>query len=236
MTDTGAAETILTGRFLDRPNRFVIHVELNDGEPVKAFCPNTSRLIGLLDEQPELLLETNHDPDRKTDYTVRCIKDRGHWVGIEAARANDLFEDYLRDDPVSPFSTWTEWEREVTYEESQFDFRGVERDGTIHWTEVKSLSSRGADNRSAFFSGTPSKRGWRHLGELESAVETGGNAHCVFVVQRSDVVQLAPGEPTHPVWIKAIRSAENGGVSLHGFRCEWTGHDWQIQAPIPVIV
>lgn len=222
---------------IDRPNRFVMTVRLHeDEEMVEAYCPNTSRLIGLIENNPEVLLTRNSQSNRKTDYTVRCIKDRGHWVGIEASRANDLFDRYLKEDPIPPFSDWTEWTREVPFQDSQLDFRGITGDGDQHWVEVKSLSSRGRNNRSAFFSGTPSKRGWRHLGELEDAVQKDDRAHCVFVIQREDVVQLGPGEPTHPEWYRAIQSAHDNGVSIRAFRCERRNGCWSIKDPIPVIL
>lgn len=228
---------MIEGRFVERPNRFLINAKRKDtGHVVTAFCPNTSRLIGLIDGTPDLLLTSNNDPERKTDYTVRCIKDRGQWVGIEASLANDLFERYLENVSTPPFQSWTNWKREVTFEESQFDFKGQRTDGLTHWVEVKSLSSRGQHNRSAFFSGTPSKRGWRHLDELAETIERGNRASCVFVVQRADVVQVAPGKPTHPGWYQSLRTARERGVGIHAYRCDFGNRKWTIQDPIPVIL
>jgi sugar fermentation stimulation protein A len=236
MTEVEAPNKI-TATFIERPNRFVIRAERHDtGEAIEAFCPNTSRLIGLLEDDPDLWLTRNDDPNRKTDYTVRRIRDRDHWVGIEAARANEFFHHFLTENPVTPFTDWVNWEREVEYGDSQLDFRGVDRDDRRHWTEVKSLSSRGKDNQSAFFSGTPSKRGWRHLRELSDAVQAGDRAHCVFVVQRPDVVQLAPGAPTHEKWYRHLRDARDRGVAIHAFRCHFQASRLPRLDPIPVIL
>lgn len=224
--------------FEKRPNRFVIKAKLcGQDRVIDAYCPNTSRLIGLLDGSPRLLLTKNDRSDRKTNFTVRCIEDRGHWVGIQASKANDLLEQFLESDPIPPFDDWTSWSREVTWGSSQFDFRGETQRSDNHWVEVKSLSSRGRSNRSAFFSGTPSKRGWRHLKELGDIVEHEvQRASCVFVVQRSDVVQLASGEPTHPDWYEAIKGAHDRGVGIYAFRCARNDGRWHIRDPIPVIV
>lgn len=219
------------GFYRERLNRFVMRVDLEGSETVRAFCPNTSRLIGLLESGVEVLLTQNDDPDRKTDYTIRAFRDNGVWVGIEAVRANELFDEYLRESADSRFGTYSDWEREVFLHESQIDFcrRAPEGD---HWVEVKSLSSR-ADDGDAFYSGTPSKRGYRHLDDLSRAVGDGDRSTCVFVIQRNDVEGLSPASVTQADWLNALRSAREAGVSILAFRCAFDGSGWTIEREIP---
>lgn len=219
------------GRFHERLNRFVMVVETGDGSLVEAFCPNTSRLIGLLEGTPEVLLTHNEDPARKTAYTVRAIRDNDHWVGIDAARANDIFEAHLTEPATGPFAEWRHWEREVTHDESQFDFCRTVNDRR-EWVEVKSLSSRTSQGN-AFYSGTPSKRGYRHLEHLGDLAEAGDDAWCVFVIQRLDVQAVVPAEVTQPQWIQSLRAANDRGVEILAYRCRFDGNDWRIDARIP---
>lgn len=219
------------GRFRERLNRFVMRVETETGSHVRCFCPNTSRLIGLLEDRPRVLITENQDPDRKTDFTVRAFQDNDTWVGIEAFRANELFEAYLQRES-GVFNDWVSWEREVTHENSQLDFCGLKSRDEREWVEVKSLSSRTSSGR-AFYSGTPSKRGYRHLKHLGDLVESGDDARCVFVVQRSDVEALVPAEVSEPGWIRALRKAERRGVAILAFRCAFDGCNWSITDRIP---
>lgn len=239
MTDSVSFETtnldnrFRVGFYRRRLNRFVMVVELEDGSEIEAFCPNTSRLIGLLDDGVAVLLTRNNDPDRKTNFTVRAFRDHDTWVGIEAVRANELFEEYLeRGDEKEHYGPHSEWEREVTLHDSQLDFRRTWSAERSHWVEVKSLSSR-ASAGDAFYSGTPSKRGYRHLEDLSKAVLGGDRADCVFVVQRDDVAGLSPAEVTEEDWLEALRSAKEAGVGIRAYRCRFDGSDWTIADRIP---
>lgn len=226
---------VITGEYEKRLNRFVMRVQLPEtGETVMAYCPNTSRLIGLLEPGTRVGMTRNHDPNRKTNYTVRRMRNNGVWVGIEASRANDLFERHLESCPDPPFDQWQNWSREVRFESSQIDFRAAPQ-GAPHWVEVKSLSSRQADPRGdfAFYSGTPSRRASRHLEHLGELSGRGDRTHCVFVVQRPDVVALRPGSPTDPGWLQSLRRARDRGVEIQGFRCSWSDDGLEITDSIP---
>ncbi|MFB6347531.1 MAG: DNA/RNA nuclease SfsA [bacterium] len=221
----------LTGYYRDRLNRFVMEIELSDGDRVRAFCPNTSRLIGLLKDGAEVLLTENDDPERKTNFTVKGFRNNDTWVGIEAIRANELFDEYLSQTSEDRFGAYSEWDREVPLYDSQIDFcRRL--DERSHWIEVKSLSSR-SESGEAFYSGTTSERGYRHLADLSRAVEEGDRADCVFVVQRSDVEGLSPAAVTQEDWLHALRSADEAGVNILAFRCVFDGNTWRIEDSIP---
>lgn len=209
------------GTLVDRPNRFVMTVDFPDGPRVRAYCPNTSRLIGLFEPGRKAWVVPNDDPDRKTDYTVTRIRDHGVWVGIVARRANELFAEYLARDPRGPYDEWCEWRREVALGSSQVDFLGRGGDGRPHWVEVKSLSSASSsgEDRFAFYSGTPSRRAYRHLDELAGAVEAGHRAACVFVVQRPDVGSIRPDARTEENWLESLRHAQRRGVRVEGLGC-----------------
>lgn len=209
------------GTLVDRPNRFVMRVDFRDGARVRAYCPNTSRLIGLCEPGRQAWVIPNEDPDRTTDYTVTRLRDGGVWVGIVARRANELFSDFLSRDPGEGYAGWSEWRREVSLGSSQFDFLGRTGDGRPHWVEVKSLSSAFSpdEGRFAFYSGTPSRRAYRHLDELAAAAEAGHRASCVFVVQRPDVEAIHPGPRTEEDWLESLRDARRRGVRIEGLGC-----------------
>lgn len=220
---TSSGLTPRVGTLVDRPNRFVMRVDLPDGSRVRAYCPNTSRLVELFEPGRKAWVVPNRDPSRKTDHTVTRLRDGGVWVGIVARRANTLFARYLSRERREHYAGWEGWCREVPLGASQIDFLGRGGDGRPHWVEVKSLSSASSRDgrRFAFYSGTPSRRGYRHLAELGRAVDAGHRASCVFVVQRPDVREIRPGRHTEPGWLESLRAARSRGVTVRGFRCRW---------------
>ncbi len=225
----------IKAKLLARPNRFVMLCQLESGQTVRAHCPNSSRLIGLLEDKPELLLCPSNIPTRKTDYTVEAIKNNSIWVGIYAARANDIFERYLQDSPEWPFSTWQSWRRERQLGSSRIDFCGQLPTSEKHRVEIKSLSSRWKDG-TAFYSGTPSARGCRHLAELGQLVAKGVRASCIFVIQRSDVTALKPAPVTDPGWLSALRRARNLGVDIRAFNCLREEKGWKLSSQLEVVL
>ena len=58
-------DRIVEGRFIQRPNRFIAHVELN-GERVVCHVKNTGRCRELLIPGARVLLQRAENPARKT--------------------------------------------------------------------------------------------------------------------------------------------------------------------------
>ena len=57
--------------FLDRPNRFIAHVDLN-GQTETVHVKNTGRCKELLIPGTEVILEESVNPARKTKYDLIC--------------------------------------------------------------------------------------------------------------------------------------------------------------------
>lgn len=66
-------------RFLDRPNRFVAHVEL-DGQTETVHVKNTGRCRELLVPGYEVILEEGQNPARKTRYDLISVCKEGRWI------------------------------------------------------------------------------------------------------------------------------------------------------------
>ena len=68
-------QNIVEGKFLDRPNRFIAHVEI-EGKVETVHVKNTGRCKELLLPGVKVYLENSGNPDRKTAYDL---------VGVEKA-------------------------------------------------------------------------------------------------------------------------------------------------------
>ena len=62
-------QNIVAGRFVDRPNRFVAHVEIN-GVVETVHVKNTGRCRELLLPGVKVILEIAANPGRKTKYDL----------------------------------------------------------------------------------------------------------------------------------------------------------------------
>ena len=226
------------GRFLERPNRFVVHVELDDGREVRAYLPNTSRLTELLEPGRTMLLEPADDESRSTDYTVRRIDD-GRWVSVEATGAETVVEQEMANTGRLPgLGPVEEWRSQVTHHEHRFDFLLTRPDGSETWLEVKSLSR--CFDGDAILSGTPSRRGVDHLDTLGEMAEAGLETALVFVLQRPDPERLLLGEGPDGAdvdadWLSAVRRARRRDVDILAHRCRITPTNAWIEGRIPVV-
>ena len=72
-------------RFLDRPNRFVAHVEL-DGQTETVHVKNTGRCRELLVPGYEVILEEGQNPARKTRYDLISVCKEGRWINMDSGR------------------------------------------------------------------------------------------------------------------------------------------------------
>jgi site-specific DNA recombinase len=81
-------ENTKTGRFIDRPNRFIAHVEIG-GSIETVHVKNTGRCKELLLPGAKVTLANSDNPSRKTKYDlVSVYKKSLGWVNIASQKAN----------------------------------------------------------------------------------------------------------------------------------------------------
>jgi DNA-binding sugar fermentation-stimulating protein len=248
----GLAATRCTARFVARENRFVVRARLGplaggapdrskpcdrqgpvaEDEEVRAYLPNTARLTDLLVPDAPLILHHNHDPGRRTRWTVTRVWD-GTWVALEATVASRLVADHL--DAGGGLPDWPavrSIRREVGRDGHRLDVEVALEDGRVGVVEVKSLSR--SVGGVAPLSSTPSTRGVAHLAALTRLVADGIPAAVVFVVQRQDVEVLDLAADADPSWQRAVQRADEGGVHIVAFRCEVDEHHLRLGPTVPV--
>ncbi len=71
---------IADGIFLDRPNRFIAHVDVN-GTVETVHVKNTGRCKELLLPGAAVRLEVSDNPKRKTKYDLVAVRKQGTWLG-----------------------------------------------------------------------------------------------------------------------------------------------------------
>lgn len=189
----------LRGRLVDRPNRFVVRVDTDQGR-LEAHCPNPGRMTELLFPGGEVTLERAGGP-RKLGYTLVAIRHpvTGDTVPLVSVRANHAVAALVlpRLFPSGVVRS------EFPLEASRFDFL-VEEAGQRHLVEVKACSE--VEYGSALFPDAPSQRARKHLEELAAWADRGFVPHVIFAVVHGRPSWLGPNVHTDPGFAETLRA------------------------------
>ena len=232
-------QTICEGRFVARPNRFIAHVETEEGLQV-CHVKNTGRCRELLVPGARVWLEECANPARKTKYdliTVEKPTARGPLlINMDSQAPNRVAEEAIAqgklllpgfDGPPALLR------REVTQGESRFDlFAGG--NGPDTFVEVKGVTLE--EKGGVFFPDAPTIRGARHLRRLAALSREGTGAAVLFVIQMERADFFAPNRRTHPDFAQALLEAAQSGVTLLAHRCRVTPSSLVLDDPVPILL
>ncbi len=240
-------EARLEGRLVRRYKRFLADVVLPDGREITVHCPNPGRMLGTQDPGAAVRCSTHDNPKRKLRHTLEMIRVGRVWVGLHAARANDVAFAALTANAYPPFAAYRTLQREVTSPDgSRFDFRLSQPDSrptrgapptsssATCWVEVKSVTLC-ADRRGRFPDAV-TERGRRHLEHLAARVRDGERAALLFIAQRDDADSVAPADDIDPAYGAALRSAVAAGVEVHAWSVKVTPTALLLSRVLPVLL
>ncbi|WP_099826981.1 DNA/RNA nuclease SfsA [Oceaniglobus indicus] len=209
------ASPLLPGRLVRRWNRFLCEVTLDNGETVRAHCPNPGAMLGLKDPGMRVWVEPNDDPRRKLRYGWRLVDlGGGHWAGIDTAVPNRVVGEALRARAVPELAAYDTVRPEVAYgTRSRVDFL-LRGDGLPDaYVEVKNVHLRRTEDW-AEFPDCVTERGAKHLRELVGMVEQGHRAVMLYLVQRTDCARLRMAADLDPGYARAFEQAADAGVEM----------------------
>lgn len=222
--------TVISGRFLDRPNRFIAHVETADGVET-VHVKNTGRCRELLVPGATVYLEQGMNPNRKTAYDLIAVEKGDLLINMDAQAPNKVFAEWASSGGFLPDVTAIH--SEYVYGESRLDFC-LETPKGLHLVEVKGVTLE--EDGAARFPDAPTERGVKHIRELQKAVENGLDATLFFVVQMKNIRSVAPNDRTHPAFGAALREAASKGVNVCAYDCAVTPESLVIRRSVPVIL
>lgn len=223
-------QNVREARFLDRPNRFIAHVELN-GAVETVHVKNTGRCRELLVPGCTVYLEKGTNPNRKTAYDLIAVKKGTRLINMDAQAPNKVFAEWAAAGNFLPDVTAIR--PEYAYGASRLDFC-LETPEGLHLVEVKGVTLEEGGN--ARFPDAPTERGIRHIRELQQAAESGLDAVLFFVVQIKDIHSVTPNDATHPAFGEALREAAAHGVRVLAYDCDVMPDSLTIRSAVPVIL
>lgn len=219
---------IVRAKFLDRPNRFIAHVEL-EGQTETVHVKNTGRCRELLVPGTQVILEESSNPARKTKYDLICVSKQGRWINMDSQVPNKAAKEWLEKGNLFPEKAEIYSER--TYGKSRFDLY-VESSARKAFIEVKGVTLE--EGNIARFPDAPTERGVKHVEELIHCLSDGYEAYLLFVIQMKGIDKFQPNWNTHAKFGETLRKAEAAGVKLLAYDCLVTEDSMEIQNPVPI--
>ena len=203
-------------KFIDRPNRFIAHVDI-DGKIEIVHVKNTGRCKELLLPGVDVTLALSDNPKRKTKYDLISVYKNGiGWINIDSQAPNVVVKEWL-ESKRSPFKDITLLHPEYTYGNSRVDFY-LECDERKIFIEVKGCTLE--IDKVGYFPDAPTERGVKHLHELAGAVKDGYECYIAFVIAMNGITKVLPNVETHPEFGIALDEAEKAGVKILYLPCE----------------
>lgn len=205
-------ENILPGIFIDRPNRFIAHVEIA-GQVNICHVKNTGRCRELLLPGSRVFVQRAANPERKTKYDLISVYKGDTLVNIDSAAPNQVFHEWI--------AASGHWGKPTL----------IKPESRKLFVEVKGVTLE--QNGIARFPDAPTERGVKHLLELAACQREGYHAAIAFIIQMKGVHLFQPNDSTHARFGEVLREATAQGVELLAMDCSVTPESLSVDAFIP---
>lgn len=219
-------DRIRPGTFLDRPNRFIAHVEIG-GVVETVHVKNTGRCRELLIPGARVYVQECDNPVRKTRFDLIAVEKGSLLINMDAQAPNTVAAEVL----PRLFPDLTQLRREVSHGDSRFDLY-LERPAERRFVEVKGVTLE--QDGVALFPDAPTLRGIKHLHGLTRCLREGFQATVLFIIQMKGVTAFRPNDAAHPEFAEALRQAAAAGVDVRAVDCLVTPTSLVADAPVPV--
>ena len=204
------------GIFLERPNRFIAHVEI-EGKLEVCHVKNTGRCKELLIPGVTVYVEEAANPNRKTKYDLIGVVKKELLINIDSQAPNQVVKEWLLAGGLYPNPTLIQPERK--FKNARLDFY-VEDATKKAFIEVKGVTL--IENGVAMFPDAPTVRGVKHIHHLIELKEQGYEVYILFLIQLSPVLRFQPNDETHKEFGDALRFAQKRGVNILAYDCAVT--------------
>ncbi|WP_435237878.1 DNA/RNA nuclease SfsA [Psychromonas sp. PT13] len=204
---------------IKRYKRFLADIELENGELLTIYCPNTGAMTHCADPGDQVWYSTSNNPKRKYQYTWELTYTQaGHWICINSVKANAFIEKMLKHNQIPELARYNTIKAEVMYgnENSRIDFLLSDNNKPDCYVEVKSctlLESRFGKG-AGFFPDAVSQRGQKHLRELIEMKQQGFRSVLIFAVLHTGITSVQAAEHIDKNYAKLFEQAKQQGVEV----------------------
>jgi|TARA_B110000240_G_scaffold98078_1_gene111039 sugar fermentation stimulation protein A len=232
---------LVHARLIKRYKRFLADVRLDNDEMITVHCPNTGSMKNCVEENAEIWLSDSNNPKRKYRYTWEYLRtSRGHHIGVNAGKANQLVQSAIRDDLVEPLAGYDTIRPEVKYgdENSRIDLLLQDSKKQDCYVEVKSVTLLEDPPSSGigYFPDAVSERGAKHLRELIKMSQSDARSVLFFCVQHTGIQEVRPADHIDREYGKLLREALDSGVEVLAYKVRKSNKGFRLWRDLPVIV
>ncbi len=232
---------LVHARLIKRYKRFLADVRLDNDEIITVHCPNTGSMKNCVEENAEIWLLDSNNPKRKYRYTWEYLRtSRGHHIGVNAGKANQLVQSAIRDGLVEPLAGYDTIRPEVKYgdENSRIDLLLQDSKKQDCYVEVKSVTLLEDPPSSGigYFPDAVSERGAKHLRELIKMSQSDARSVLFFCVQHTGIQEVRPADHIDREYGKLLREALASGVEVLAYKVRKSNKGFRLWRDLPVIV
>ena len=223
-------ENIVSGKFIDRPNRFIANVQIN-GQQVVCHVKNTGRCKELLKEGVVVYLQHCPSEQRKTAYDLIAVRKGDMLVNIDSQAPNKAVLEWLI--KKHPFGENMVPHSEVFFGDSRFDFMLESKTSDRKlYLEVKGCTLE--KDGIALFPDAQTERGVKHIQGLMDCIDKGYEAAVMILVQMKGVSCFSPNYETHRAFGEALVQARKKGVTLLCYDSIVTPETLIVDSPVEI--
>ncbi len=181
-------------------------------------CPNSGSMKGCSTPGSRVVISRSGNPGRKYPWTLEMVEENSAWIGVNTSLTNTIVHEALENGIIHDFGPLDRIEREVRVSaQSRLDFL-LQAGNRKIYLEVKNCSL--AENNIALFPDAVTKRGARHLAELEHLLEQGFEAAMIFCIQRADAGCFMPAAAIDPVYADMLSRVHERGVRVLAYQAD----------------
>lgn len=204
---------IKKAKFIDRPNRFIANVEIDEKREV-CHVKNTGRCKELLIPDATIFVQESDRLKRKTNYDLISVYKDSILVNIDSQVPNKVFHEWVLSSGF--FQNIVLIKPEYKYNSSRFDFY-IETFEKKILVEVKGVTLE--ENGVAMFPDAPTLRGLKHINELVRSIDEGYETYIFFIIQMKGISYFTPNIATHKDFGDALKIAKKKGVNILAMDC-----------------
>ena len=231
---------LIKGTLIKRYKRFLADVTLENGDQITAHTPNTGSMKGCSDPGSTVWLRDTKNPDRKYPLSWEMVETKPDvLVGINTILSNSLVAEAIENGVVSELQGYDQIRREVKYgeENSRIDLLLSDQNNESEnkpdcYVEVKNVTL--VEENIAYFPDAVTKRGSKHLRELQAMVKQGKRAVIFYCIQREDVKEIRPADEIDPEYGQLLREAISSGVEALAYTAKISPQGIELIKHVPV--
>ncbi|MDD2370787.1 MAG: DNA/RNA nuclease SfsA [Firmicutes bacterium] len=223
---------LIEGIFIERSNRFIAEVLIGN-DVKKVHVANTGRCKELLIPNVKVLLKKSSNPNRKTEYSLNYVENKGVWVNLISVSANEAVYNSLLAGDIDAIPNPQNITREYSMPGTRMDLFCI-NDSFEVYIEVKSVTLIKDDYLQ--FPDAPTQRGVKHLDHLIKLKKDGKRAIIIFVSQHPLGKKFKANVENDPKFAVKLEEAKKCGVEILAYMASSEIGLLKLTNSIPVII